>query len=210
MLLNNAYLYALWCYFCVIFFSISQKFVDILFFLKHVIIVIIPEPNREKIIHKYETVLHHTYQRKLEKESEANDPYDFGKWERVKTTYLVFTIDDDDPIIITNIPGNKEGNHAEEELKKELIKQCKVMEPDVTDKFKEMSLHETNQKSKLKLIVHINNSHCSQSPHKCTGELIKMLNNNVNVHLRLYVASLYNIRRESCKDEYHNRYINDE
>lgn len=35
-----------------------------------------------------------------------------------------------------------------------------------------------------------------------------MLDNNVNVHLRLYVASLYNIRRKSCEEEYHNNKIN--
>lgn len=190
-----------WCHF----FSFSQKFVDNFFLLKHVIFVIIPEANREKIIHMYETVLNHTYKGKLEKESEANDPKDYGKWKRAKTTYLAYTIDDDVPIIITNNPGNTEGNHAEEQLINELIKQ--VNKPDVADKLKEMSLHE---KSKLKLIIHINNSPCSQYPHQCTGKLIKMLNNNVNVHLRLYVASLYNIRRESCKDEYHNRCINDE
>lgn len=155
----------------------------------------------------YETVLNHTYQGKLEEESEANDPYDYGKWGRAKTTHLVYTIVDDDPIIITNISGDNRGNHAEEQLIKELIKQGNVKEPDVTNMLKEMSLHE---KSKLKLIIHINNSPCSQSLHECTGELIKMLDNNVNVHLKLYVASLYNIRRESCKDEHHNGCIKEE
>lgn len=157
----------------------------------------------------YETVLNHTYRGKLENESEANDPNDFGKWERAKTTYLVYTIDDEDPKLIKNIPGNKKGNHTEEQLIKEL------MEPDVTDKFKELSLHKTNKKSTSlktkKTIIHvtmyINNSPCSQSPHNCTGELINMLNNNVKFHLRLYVASLYNIRRESCNEEYHNERI---
>lgn len=160
-------------------------------FLKHVFIVIIPEAaDREKIIHMYETVLNHTYQGKLKKKSEANNPNGFGIWAR--TTYLVYTIDDDDPIIIKN----KEGYHAEEQLIKELIQQGKVKDADVTDKFKEMVI-----------TIFINNSPCSQYPHNCAGDLIDMLKNNVNVHLRLYVASLYNIRRESCKEEYHYKRI---
>lgn len=152
----------------------------------------------------YETVLNHTYQGKLEEESEANDSNDYGKWGRARTTHLVYTIDDDDPIIITNVSGDNKGNHAEEQLIEELIEQGKVKEPDVVDRLKEMSLQ---KKSKLKLIIHINNSPCSQYLHECTGELIKMLDNNVNVHLKLYVASLYNIRRESCNEEYHNERI---
>lgn len=173
-----------WCHV----FSISQKCFDILFLLKHVIIVIIPGANREMIIHMYETVLNHTYQGKLEEESEANDSNDYGKWGRARTTHLVYMIDDDDPIIITNVSGDNKGNHAEEQLIEELIKQGKIKKPDVTDMLKEMSLDE---KSKLKLIIHINNSPCSQSLHECTGELIKMLDNNINVHLKLYVASRY-------------------
>lgn len=185
-------------------------------FLKHVFIVIIPEAaNREKIIHMYETVLNHTYQGKLKKESEANDSYDHGKWKRVKTTHLVYKIDEDNPIVITNIVGDIKGNHAEKQLIKELIKQGKVKEPGVTDKFEEMSSHKENEKSKsletkkenIHVTIYINNSPCSQSPHNCAGELIDMLNNNVKVHLRLYVASLYNIRRESCEEEYHNECI---
>lgn len=42
------------------------------------------------------------------------------------------------------------------------------------------------------------------------GELINMLDNNVNVYLRLYVVSLYNICWEFYKYEYYNRCINDE
>lgn len=169
-------------------------------FLKHVFIVIIPETaNREKIIHMYETVLNHAFQGKLEKKSKAKNPNDFGKWERVTTTYLVYKIDDDDPIIIKN----KEGYHAEEQLIKELIQQGKVKDPDVSDKFKEMSLHD----KKKMITIFINNAPCSQNPHNCAGDLIDMLKYNVNVHLRLYVANLYNIRRESCKEEYHNTRI---
>lgn len=64
------------------------------------------------------------------------------------------------------------------------------------------------KKRKKKIITkYINNSLRSQSRHNCTGEPIDMLNNNVNVHLRLYVANLYKIRRESCKEEYHNERI---
>lgn len=168
-------------------------------FLKHVFIVIIPEAaDREKIIHMYETVLNHTYHGKLKKKSKAKNPNDFGKWERVKTTYLVYTIDDDDPIIIKN-----EGYHAEEQLIKELIQQGKVKDPDVSDNFKEMSLHD----KKKMITIFINNSPCSQNPHNCAGVLIDILKCNVNVHLRLYVANLYNIRRESCKEEFHNKLI---
>lgn len=171
--------------------------------------------DREKIIHMYETVLNHTYQGKLKKESEANDSSDYGKWKRVQTTHLVYKIDEDNPIIITNIGGFHKGNHAEEQLIKELIKQGKVKEPGVTDKFEEMSSHKKNEKSKsletkkenIHVTIYINNSPCSQYPHYCADELIDMLNNNVNVHLRLYVANLYNIRRESCKEEYHYYFI---
>lgn len=57
------------------------------------------------------------------------------------------------------------------------------------------------------MIIYINNSPCSQRRHNYTGELIEMLDNNENVHLILYVASLYNICRESCETEYHNECI---
>lgn len=159
----------------------------------------------------YETVLNHTYKGKLEKETSddaVKDPYDFGKWEKVKTTHLVCKIDNDGPTIITNTPGN----HAEEKLIQELIKKSKVKEPtnssdsesDTIDKLTKMSVEER----KKSITIYINNSPCSQLPHNCTGELIEMLDNNVNVHLRLYVASLYKIRRKSCEEEYHNNKIN--
>lgn len=188
-------------------------------FLKHVFIVIIPEAaDREKIIHMYETVLNHTFQGKLENESEAKDTDDYGKWDKAKTVYLVYTIDDEDPKLIKNIPGNVKGNHAEKRLIEEWIKQGKVMEPDVTETLEKMSLDKTNEKSKslktkienIHVTIYINNSPCSQSPHNCAGELIDMLNNNENVHLRLYVANLYNICRESCQEEYHNERIGPE
>lgn len=143
----------------------------------------------------YETVLNHTYKGKLLKKSEAKDRNYYGKWKRAKTTHLVYTIDGDDPIIITN----DEDNHAEEQL----IKILKKLSLDI-------SLNKTNKKSKdvkKKLIIYINNSPCSQRPHNCSRKLIEMLDNNENVHLILYVASLYNIRRESCETEYHNEHI---
>lgn len=145
----------------------------------------------------YETVLNHTYKGKLGKESKAKDQNDYGKWKRAQTTHLVYTIDGDDPKIITNTPGNHEGNHAEEQL----------MELFLPKKFKEISLHKREVVEQTKLIIYINNSPCSQPPHNCTSKLIKMLDNNENVHLILYVASLYNIRRESCETEYHNEQI---
>lgn len=53
----------------------------------------------------------------------------------------------------------------------------------------------------------INNSPCSKSVNNCAGKLIKMLDSIVQARLILYVANLYNICRESCKEEYHNGFI---
>lgn len=188
-MLNNAYFFVSKLF-------ILQKFIDILTFLKHVIIVIFPEANRIKVTHMYETVLNHTYYGKLLKKSEAKGQNVSGKWTWAKTTHLVYTIDGDDPIIITNIPGN-EGNHAEEQL----------MELFLPEKFMEISLHKREVVEQTKLVLYINNSPCSQRPHNCTRKLIEMLDTNENVHLILYVASLYNICRESCETEYHNEFI---
>lgn len=102
----------------------------------------VSEANRKKITHMYETVLNHTFKGKLLKKSEAKDQNDFGKWNRAQTTHLVYTIDGDDPIIITNISGDDKGNHAEEQLI-EILK--KVF---VTDKIKDIQLNKTNKKSK--------------------------------------------------------------
>lgn len=49
----------------------------------------------------------------MENESEVNDFYDFGKWEKVKIIYLVYMVDDEDFKFIKNIFGNKKGNYVE-------------------------------------------------------------------------------------------------
>lgn len=192
--------------------------------------------NRDKIDHMYETVLNHTYKGYLKKDKgdatvnnpNPNDavknPKDYGKWRKAKTTHLVCKIGADDPILISNTYGSAKGNHAEEKMIQELIKKSKVKdstkstnssgpESDIIDKLNKMAIEEPKKESKteetksLTITIFINNSPCSQFPHNCTGELIKMLDNNDQVNLILYVANLYNICRESCKVEYHNGFI---
>lgn len=181
------------------------------------------DTNRQKITHMYETVLNHTYAGKLKSSNDAvKNSKDYGKWNKAQTTYLVCKIYGDDPILIENTFGSAKGNHAEEKLIQELIKKSKVKEPtnsagpecDIINKLNKMAIEEPKKESKteetkpLAITIYINNSPCSQLPHNCTGELIKMLDNNVQASLMLYVANLYNIRRESCKNEYHNDRIN--
>lgn len=57
----------------------------------------------------------------------------------------------------------------------------------------------------LKIIIYINNSPCA----KCALSLKTFLEGHQNIQMVLYIAHLYNIRRESCKrrDENHVRYI---
>lgn len=183
--------------------------------------------NRQMITDMYETVLNHTYKGKLKKETrddEVKDPNDYGKWEKAKKTHLVCKIDGDDPIIIANTSGKGKGNHAEEKLIQELIKKSKVKGPTnssgpesvITDKFKEMSIEKPKTESKteetktLTITIYMNNSPCSNTVNNCAGELIKMLDSNVQVSLKLYVTNLYNICRESCKEENHNGIIKPE
>lgn len=179
--------------------------------------------NRQMITDMYETVLNHTYKGKLKKEtSEVKDLNDYGKWEKAKKTHLVCKIDGDDPIIIANTSGKAKGNHAEEKLIQELMKKSKVKGPTnssgpesvITDMLKEMSIEKPKTESKteetktLNITIYMNNSPCSNTVNNCAGELIKMLDSNVRVSLIVYVTNLYNICRESCKDEYHNGFIN--
>lgn len=167
--------------------------------------------DTEKITQMYETVLNHTYEGKLKNTSHVTNPRDYGKWNYAQETHLVYKIDGDDPIIIKNIPATPDhaGIHAENLMIEKLNEKGKEKktngssspESEVTELFTKMSI------KPMRITIYINNSPCSQSPHECTSKLIKYLESNVNVHLRLYVASLYNIRRESCEEEYHIEHI---
>lgn len=165
-----------------------------------------------KIIHMYGTVLNHTYKGKLNKKTiDVKNPKDYGKWNNASTTHLVCKVDDDDPIIISNTPQN----HAEANLIEELIQKGKVKrtnisgEKDITDWLKELSMNQTKKKpkdketKKITVTIYINNSPCSV----CADKLINILESNVHVRLKLYVASLYYIMRRSCDEEYHNEYV---
>lgn len=100
-------------------------------------------------------------------------------WSNATITHLICRINSEaDPIILKN--GIK---HSEELL-----------------------IYELNEKNKslmTTITIYISNSPCSSKQHRCTGDLIKFLNENKHVILILYVAHLYNIRRVSCKDERH-------
>lgn len=169
------------------------------------------ETNREKITWMYKTVLNHTYEGKLKITSHVTNLDYYGKWNYAQKTHLVYQINGDAPIIIQNIPATKyyAGIHAENQMIEKLNKKGKEkktngsssLESEVTELFTKMSI------KPMSITIYINNSPCSQSPHECTSKLIEYLDSNVNVHLRLYVASLYNICRESCKEEYHNEHI---
>lgn len=100
-------------------------------------------------------------------------------WSNATTTHLICRINSEsDPIILTN--GIK---HAEELLIYELNKRNTPLLTTIT--------------------IYLSNSPCSSDKHGCSGELIKFLNENIQVILILYVANLYNIRRVSCKGEWH-------
>lgn len=44
-----------------------------------------------------------------------------------------------------------------------------------------------------KIIIYINNFFCLSLDYNCLGELIKFLNENLNIRLLLYVINLYKI-----------------
>lgn len=166
--------------------------------------------NDQKIEHMYETVLDH-------KEG----------WARAKTTHLVCKIEGDDvPIVKTNLPWSNGDKHAEELLIYDLESNHTVnatngssgSEPDLSEDLKKMPLDESNKKSKdkktkgtelLNITVYINNSPCSDEDHDCTGKLIRFLDRYRRIKLNLFVTSLYNIRRESCKQEFHYDKVDD-
>lgn len=164
----------------------------------------------QKIEHMYETVLNHT-----------------GDWARARTTHLVCKIEGDDvPIVKTNV-ARRDGNvHAEKLLIDDLQGNDTVNEtngssgadPDLSEDLKKMSLDESKKKGNdketslpklLNITVYINNSPCSDPDHNCTDKLIKFLDRYRGVKLNLYVTSLYNIRRETCRNERHYNVVDD-
>lgn len=157
----------------------------------------------------YGTVLNHTYKGKLKKTSDVKNPKYSGKWDHASTTYLVCKVDDDDPILISNTPEN----HAEANLIEKLIQKGKVKissgEKNIIDWLKEISMTPTKktpkdtETKKITVTIYINNSPCSV----CADALINILESNIQVRLKLYVASLYYIRRRSCNEEYHNETV---
>lgn len=162
--------------------------------------------NDQKIEHMYETVLDHE-----------------GGWALARTTHLVCKIEGDDVLIVkTNLPRI----HAEKLLIDDLESNHTVnatngsseSEPDLSEDLKKMPLDESNKKSKekktkgtelLNITVYINNSPCSDEDHDCTGKLIRFLDRYRRIKLNLFVTSLYNIRRESCKQESHYGLVDD-
>lgn len=177
-------------------------------------LILVTKDRDERITHMYETVLNHTYP---------------GKWEKAKTTHLVCKIDGDDtPIIIKNDPKGNGNNHAEallinalnENSKVKEIKESFSYEEDLlTDQFIGLSIEgniiransalKTDGPELLKIKVYINNSPCSASGYDCTEKLVSFLEKNIRVRMRLYVTNLYNIRRESCKEEGHYKSVHD-
>lgn len=158
----------------------------------------------ELIKDMYETVLNHN-----------------GDWKKAKTTHLVCKIyGDNAPIIITN----SSDEHAEELLIDALKENSNVKktkkttdsagpESDfakTTEKLGKMSINQVKTEV-LKITIYIYNSPCSKSEakkprennHDCSQNLITFLNDHLRVCMRLYVTNLYNIRRESCKSEWH-------
>lgn len=163
----------------------------------------------QKIEHMFETVLNHE-----------------GNWDNAKTTHLVCKIEGDDvPIVKTNV-ARRDGNvHAEKLLIDDLERNDTVngtngssgADPDLSEDLKKMSLDESKKKCNdketslpklLNITVYINNSPCSDPDHNCTDKLIKFLDRYRGVKLNLFVTSLYNIRRQTCRDEPHYNAVN--
>lgn len=100
-------------------------------------------------------------------------------WTNATTTHLICRINSEADLIIL-----KNGIKHSEEL---LI----------------YELNRRNTSLMTTITIYISNSPCSSKEHRCTGDLIEFLNENTHVILIIYVANLYNIRRVSCKDEWH-------
>lgn len=164
-----------------------------------------------------------TDDQKIEQMSEAVLDHKEG-WAKAKKTHLVCKIEgNDDPIVITNRRTSDENVHAEKILIEKKMRNNTVnatngssdSEPDLSEILQEMSSDEPNKKSKdkktkgselLNITVYINNSPCSDEDHDCTGKLIRFLDRYRRIKLNLYVTSLYNINRETCRsrNEWHS------
>lgn len=111
-------------------------------------------------------------------------------WSNAKTTILICQIiPKANPIILKNDPSCQGNKHAEELLIEKLNSIDKSLLTTIT--------------------IYINNSPCSSKGHNCIRQLLKFLNENQNIILILYVTNLYNIRRRSCFDESHYRWVSE-
>lgn len=112
--------------------------------------------------------------------------HDSKSWSIAKTTCLFWMTSNTEPVVIYNMHGI----HAEERLI-ESLKQTKII-----------AKTSANNGPRVPITVFINNSPC----HKCAEKLLEFLK-EYNVSFKLYVTSLYNIRRESCIGEEHVKFI---
>lgn len=100
-----------------------------------------------------------------------------NSWSIAKKTCLFWMTSNTKPVGIFNMPGI----HAEEILI-ESLKQNEIIQKT-----------NDNNGTRVPITVFINNSPC----HRCAEKLFEFLD-EYNVSLKLYVTSLYNIRRDSC------------
>lgn len=116
------------------------------------------------------------------------------QWSAAKEVIVIFTIDDEKPAKPISNYGQKIGKikHTEELLVDELNER--------KEKVKKNNPGGSEPENKSSVVtVYQNNSPCSN----CTEKLINFLEENKGVSLKLFVTSLYNIRRESCRREDH-------
>lgn len=117
------------------------------------------------------------------------------QWSAAKEVIVIFTIDDEKPAKPLSNYGQKRGKkpkHTEELLVDELNER--------KEKVKKNNPGGSEPENKSSVVtVYQNNSPCSN----CTEKLINFLEENKGVSLKLFVTSLYNIRRESCRSEDH-------
>lgn len=119
-------------------------------------------------------------------------------WTCAKTTYLFYKIHGENTLVKkTNIPKSLGNKHAE-----------KLMIEDFMQKICKKEIFFLP----LHITVYLNNSPCSSITHNCTNNLRNFLKLYEDVKLKIYVTSLYNIRRKSCDKEKHkhNLFIKDE
>lgn len=141
--------------------------------------IIFNTDDEEEIIQMYQTVLHH-----------------ITGWTCAKTTYLFYKIHGENTLVKeTNIPKSQGNKHAE-----------KLM---IDDLMQKICKKETALSTELHITAYLSNSPCSSIEHNCTYYLRKFLDDFRHVRLKIYVTSLYNIRRKSCDKDHnkHNRFI---